>query len=72
MQGKLVYANQGKMSDYELLNRTLDLRGTIAITRYGGEGRSNKVRKQVKSLKTFQDIYQDKENVELQFRSLIR
>lgn len=46
MQGKLVYANQGKMSDYELLNRTLDLTGTIAITRYGGEGRSKKVRKQ--------------------------
>uniref|UniRef100_A0A8C1DBW9 N-acetylated alpha-linked acidic dipeptidase like 1 n=1 Tax=Cyprinus carpio carpio TaxID=630221 RepID=A0A8C1DBW9_CYPCA len=42
MQGKLVYANQGKMSDYELLNRTLDLTGTIAITRYGGEGRSKK------------------------------
>lgn len=42
VKGKLVYANQGKMSDYELLNRTLDLRGTIAITRYGGEGRSKK------------------------------
>uniref|UniRef100_A0A671KF74 Si:ch211-214j8.1 n=1 Tax=Sinocyclocheilus anshuiensis TaxID=1608454 RepID=A0A671KF74_9TELE len=42
MQGKLVYANQGKTSDYELLNRALDLRGTIAITRYGGEGRSKK------------------------------
>lgn len=45
MQGKLVYANQGKMIDFELLNTTLDLRGTIAITRYGGEGRSEKVRK---------------------------
>ncbi|XP_073696320.1 aminopeptidase NAALADL1 [Garra rufa] len=42
VKGKLVYANQGKMSDYELLNRTLDLRGTIAITRYGGAGRSTK------------------------------
>ncbi|XP_016413635.1 aminopeptidase NAALADL1 [Sinocyclocheilus rhinocerous] len=42
VKGKLVYANQGKMSDYELLNTTLDLRGTIAITRYGGEGRSKK------------------------------
>uniref|UniRef100_A0A8C1DFW1 Aminopeptidase NAALADL1 n=1 Tax=Cyprinus carpio carpio TaxID=630221 RepID=A0A8C1DFW1_CYPCA len=42
VKGKLVYANQGKMSDYELLNRTLDLTGTIAITRYGGEGRSKK------------------------------
>jgi len=45
MQGKLVYANQGKMSDFELLNTTLDLRGAIAIIRYGGEGRSEKVRK---------------------------
>lgn len=44
MQGKLVYANQGKISDYELLNTTIDLKGTIAITRYGGEGRSGKVR----------------------------
>ncbi|KAK2911261.1 hypothetical protein Q8A67_003394 [Cirrhinus molitorella] len=42
VKGKLVFANQGKMSDYELLNRTLDLRGTIAITRYGGAGRSTK------------------------------
>ncbi|XP_056601023.1 aminopeptidase NAALADL1 isoform X1 [Triplophysa dalaica] len=41
-KGKLVYANQGKMSDYALLNATVDLRGTIAITRYGGEGRSGK------------------------------
>lgn len=50
MQGELVYANQGKMSDFELLNRTLDLRGTIAITRYGGEGRSKKVRKHLLNL----------------------
>ena len=42
-QGKLVYANQGKPSDYMLLNKTLDLRGTIAITRYGGAGRADKV-----------------------------
>ncbi|XP_067261781.1 aminopeptidase NAALADL1 [Chanodichthys erythropterus] len=42
VKGKLVYANQGKMSDYELLNQTLDLTGCIAITRYGGEGRSKK------------------------------
>uniref|UniRef100_A0A8C5HNP5 Aminopeptidase NAALADL1 n=1 Tax=Gouania willdenowi TaxID=441366 RepID=A0A8C5HNP5_GOUWI len=41
-KGKLVYANQGKPSDYELLNRTVDLRGTIAITRYGGAGRGAK------------------------------
>uniref|UniRef100_A0A670ZM55 PA domain-containing protein n=1 Tax=Pseudonaja textilis TaxID=8673 RepID=A0A670ZM55_PSETE len=38
--GKLVYANQGRMSDYEfLLNQSIDLNGTIAITRYGGAGR---------------------------------
>eukprot|EP00064_Thunnus_orientalis_P005636 superscaffoldBa00000562_g5650 len=40
--GKLVYANQGKPSDYQHLNRTVDLRGTIAITRYGGAGRADK------------------------------
>uniref|UniRef100_A0A8C5FNR9 Uncharacterized protein n=1 Tax=Gadus morhua TaxID=8049 RepID=A0A8C5FNR9_GADMO len=40
--GKLVYANQGKPSDYMLLNKTLDLRGTIAICRYGGAGRAEK------------------------------
>lgn len=42
IQGKLVYANQGKPSDYAELNRTMDLRGTIAITRYGGAGRGAK------------------------------
>ncbi|XP_037536183.1 aminopeptidase NAALADL1 [Nematolebias whitei] len=41
-RGKLVYANQGKLSDYDHLNRTVDLRGTIAITRYGGAGRGAK------------------------------
>nr|XP_046241329.1 aminopeptidase NAALADL1 [Scatophagus argus] len=41
-KGKLVYANQGKASDYQLLNQTVDLRGTIAITRYGGAGRAAK------------------------------
>uniref|UniRef100_A0A6Q2WRD4 Aminopeptidase NAALADL1 n=1 Tax=Esox lucius TaxID=8010 RepID=A0A6Q2WRD4_ESOLU len=41
-KGKLVYANQGKPSDYLHLNQTLDLNGTIAITRYGGEGRAQK------------------------------
>ncbi|KAJ8285530.1 hypothetical protein GJAV_G00027880 [Gymnothorax javanicus] len=41
-QGKLVYANQGKVSDYEYLNGTLDLTGTIAIVRYGGAGRGAK------------------------------
>uniref|UniRef100_A0A8C5Q5G0 Aminopeptidase NAALADL1 n=1 Tax=Leptobrachium leishanense TaxID=445787 RepID=A0A8C5Q5G0_9ANUR len=41
-QGRLVYAFQGKLSDFEALNRTVDLRGTIAIVRYGGVGRSTK------------------------------
>uniref|UniRef100_A0A8C6PQK7 Aminopeptidase NAALADL1 n=1 Tax=Nothobranchius furzeri TaxID=105023 RepID=A0A8C6PQK7_NOTFU len=41
-KGKLVYANQGKPSDYHHLNQTMDLRGTIAITRYGGAGRGAK------------------------------
>ncbi|XP_028270381.1 aminopeptidase NAALADL1 [Parambassis ranga] len=41
-KGKLVYANQGKPSDYQHLNETMDLRGTIAITRYGGAGRAAK------------------------------
>ncbi|XP_056150239.1 aminopeptidase NAALADL1 [Lampris incognitus] len=41
-KGKLVYANQGKPDDYQLLNQTLDLRGTIAITHYGGAGRADK------------------------------
>ncbi|KAF7649282.1 hypothetical protein LDENG_00144100 [Lucifuga dentata] len=41
-KGKLVYANQGKPSDYQQLNQTVDLRGTIAITRYGGAGRAAK------------------------------
>ncbi|CAN2388276.1 acidic dipeptidase-like, partial [Pristimantis euphronides] len=41
-KGKLVYANQGTMSDFETLNKTIDLTGTIAIVRYGGAGRSTK------------------------------
>ncbi|KAG2469069.1 NALDL protein, partial [Polypterus senegalus] len=41
-KGKLVYANQGKISDYEFLNKTINLKGTIAITRYGGAGRAEK------------------------------
>ncbi|XP_066566767.1 aminopeptidase NAALADL1 [Amia ocellicauda] len=41
-RGKLVYANQGTVSDYEFLNETLNLTGTIAIVRYGGAGRGNK------------------------------
>ncbi|XP_065804720.1 aminopeptidase NAALADL1 [Labrus bergylta] len=42
VMGKLVYANQGKLSDYQELNKTLDLSGTIAITKYGGAGRADK------------------------------
>ncbi|XP_075693272.1 aminopeptidase NAALADL1 [Rhinoderma darwinii] len=41
-KGKLVYANQGKMSDFETLNKTIVLEGTIAIVRYGGAGRAAK------------------------------
>uniref|UniRef100_A0AAY4ATG6 Aminopeptidase NAALADL1 n=1 Tax=Denticeps clupeoides TaxID=299321 RepID=A0AAY4ATG6_9TELE len=41
-KGKLIYANQGKTSDYEHLNNTLNLTGTIAIVRYGGAGRGAK------------------------------
>nr|XP_033812425.1 aminopeptidase NAALADL1 [Geotrypetes seraphini] len=41
-KGKLVYANQGTMKDYELLAKEVNLTGTIAITRYGGEGRAGK------------------------------
>uniref|UniRef100_A0A8C6UM05 Aminopeptidase NAALADL1 n=1 Tax=Neogobius melanostomus TaxID=47308 RepID=A0A8C6UM05_9GOBI len=41
-KGKLVYANYGRPSDYMHLNETVDLRGTIAITRYGGAGRAAK------------------------------
>ncbi|KAM3611951.1 uncharacterized protein V6R79_026319 [Siganus canaliculatus] len=42
VKGKLVYANWGTESDYSTLNQTLDLRGAIAITRYGGAGRASK------------------------------
>ncbi|XP_063802202.1 aminopeptidase NAALADL1 [Pseudophryne corroboree] len=41
-KGLLVYANQGKLSDFETLNKTISLSGTIAIVRYGGAGRSTK------------------------------
>ncbi|XP_030074782.1 aminopeptidase NAALADL1 [Microcaecilia unicolor] len=42
-KGKLVYANQGRMIDYEeLVKQQVNLTGTIAITRYGGEGRAGK------------------------------
>ncbi|XP_072289664.1 aminopeptidase NAALADL1 [Eucyclogobius newberryi] len=41
-KGKLVYANYGRPTDYERLNQTVNLKGTIAITRYGGAGRAAK------------------------------
>uniref|UniRef100_A0A452HX67 Aminopeptidase NAALADL1 n=1 Tax=Gopherus agassizii TaxID=38772 RepID=A0A452HX67_9SAUR len=42
-RGRLVYANQGKRSDYlELVNMGINLNGTIAITRYGVAGRADK------------------------------
>ncbi|EMP25813.1 N-acetylated-alpha-linked acidic dipeptidase-like protein [Chelonia mydas] len=42
-RGRLVYANQGKRSDYqELVNMGINLNGTIAITRYGGADRAAK------------------------------
>ncbi|XP_063296910.1 aminopeptidase NAALADL1-like [Pelobates fuscus] len=40
--GKLVFANEGKISDFQNLAKTIDLNGTIAIVRYGGIGRVNK------------------------------
>ncbi|XP_061762105.1 aminopeptidase NAALADL1 [Nerophis ophidion] len=41
-RGKLVYANYGRVGDYKLLSQNVDLKGTIAITRYGGVGRADK------------------------------
>ncbi|XP_069831966.1 aminopeptidase NAALADL1-like [Dendropsophus ebraccatus] len=41
-KGNLVYANQGRISDFQHLNGTMNLEGTIAIVRYGGIGRVNK------------------------------
>ncbi|XP_075043898.1 aminopeptidase NAALADL1 [Mixophyes fleayi] len=41
-KGQLVYANQGKLSDFETLSKKVNLQGTIAIVRYGGAGRSAK------------------------------
>ncbi|KAM3932006.1 aminopeptidase NAALADL1-like [Leptodactylus fuscus] len=42
VKGKLVYANEGKISDFEYLANIINLNGTIAIVRYGGTGRVNK------------------------------
>ncbi|XP_043931298.1 aminopeptidase NAALADL1 [Protopterus annectens] len=41
-KGKLVFANQGKISDFEYLSQSINLTGTIAIVRYGGAGRGAK------------------------------
>ncbi|OCT84005.1 aminopeptidase NAALADL1 [Xenopus laevis] len=42
-KGKLVYANQGKLSDFQYLaDQSITLNGTIAIVRYGGAGRAAK------------------------------
>lgn len=41
-KGRLVYANEGKVSDFQFLADRMDLTGTIAIVRYGGIGRVNK------------------------------
>ncbi|KAM9317210.1 aminopeptidase NAALADL1-like [Gastrophryne carolinensis] len=42
VKGKLVYANEGKVSDFQYLASQINLTGTIAIVRYGGTGRVNK------------------------------
>ncbi|XP_075719949.1 aminopeptidase NAALADL1-like [Rhinoderma darwinii] len=42
VKGKLVYANEGKISDFQFLANIINLNGTIAIVRYGGIGRVNK------------------------------
>ncbi|XP_077345074.1 aminopeptidase NAALADL1-like [Lithobates pipiens] len=42
VKGKLVFANEGKVSDYQYLANRINLTGTIAIVRYGGTGRVNK------------------------------
>ncbi|KAM8953959.1 aminopeptidase NAALADL1-like [Pelodytes ibericus] len=41
-KGKLVYANAGRMNDFQHLADNTDLNGTIAIVRYGGIGRVTK------------------------------
>ncbi|KAM5164027.1 aminopeptidase NAALADL1-like [Mantella aurantiaca] len=42
VKGKLVYANEGKVSDFQHLANLINLTDTIAIVRYGGIGRVNK------------------------------
>ncbi|XP_053315178.1 aminopeptidase NAALADL1-like [Spea bombifrons] len=42
VMGKLVYANEGRISDFEYLANRTNLNGTIAIVRYGGIGRVTK------------------------------
>ncbi|XP_018422310.1 PREDICTED: N-acetylated-alpha-linked acidic dipeptidase-like protein [Nanorana parkeri] len=42
VKGKLVFANEGRVSDFQYLANLINLNGTIAIVRYGGIGRVNK------------------------------
>ncbi|XP_075056910.1 aminopeptidase NAALADL1-like [Mixophyes fleayi] len=42
VKGKIVYANQGRISDFQHLANSINLTNTIAIVRYGGIGRVNK------------------------------
>ncbi|XP_077418372.1 aminopeptidase NAALADL1 isoform X2 [Vanacampus margaritifer] len=42
VQGKLVYANYGRASDYQDLSQRVPLKNTIAITKSGGTGRADK------------------------------
>ncbi|XP_077147678.1 aminopeptidase NAALADL1-like [Ranitomeya variabilis] len=42
VKGNLVFANFGRISDFQYLANIINLNGTIAIVRYGGTGRVNK------------------------------
>ncbi|KAG8580015.1 hypothetical protein GDO81_007084, partial [Engystomops pustulosus] len=42
VKGQLVFANEGRISDFQYLAASTNLNGTIAIVRYGGIGRVNK------------------------------
>ncbi|XP_073530035.1 aminopeptidase NAALADL1-like [Phyllobates terribilis] len=42
VKGKLVFANFGRISDFQYLANIINLNDTIAIVRYGGIGRVNK------------------------------
>ncbi|XP_077378479.1 aminopeptidase NAALADL1 isoform X2 [Festucalex cinctus] len=41
VQGKLVYANYGRMTDYQHLSKLMNLRNAIAITKNGRTGRAD-------------------------------